>query len=140
MNKDLLAARTLLEAKGYTCVLQKDAVVYTSYQRGVKPLLELLDAGVDLRGFSVADKVVGKAAALLYCLMGVREVYAPIISDAAVRTFHFHGIACSYDQKVDAIQNRRKNGLCPMEIATMDVDDPVTALNIIRNKLKEING
>lgn len=59
---DLHFARTLLEKENYTCVICRGEDVLTDRRRGVKPLMELLESGKDLHGFSAADKVVGKAA------------------------------------------------------------------------------
>lgn len=43
----------------------KGSTIYISTERGVKPLIDRIDDGTDLQGFSAADKVVGKAAAFL---------------------------------------------------------------------------
>ena len=84
MEKDLLTAKQLLEQNNCTCALCQGDTVFTSTLRGVKPLLNFLEAGTDLQGFCAADKVVGKGAAFLYCLLGVRAVYAPVMSQAAL--------------------------------------------------------
>ena len=72
--ENMLKARHLLESGDYTCVVCKDDSVHTTSQRGVAPLLNWLDAGINLTGFSAADRVVGRGAAFLYCLLGVKEV------------------------------------------------------------------
>ena len=136
MAADLEQVKLLLESGEYTCVFCKAEQVITCTQRGVKPLLEMIDAGKDLRGYSVADKVVGKAAALLYAYMQVREVYAPVMSKGAERTLLRYGIAVLYESSVDRIQNRRGDGLCPMETAVWDIDDPEQAYKILRNATK----
>ena len=66
---DLQRAERALAEGGHTLVLVKGERVITSNQRGVAPLLALIDT--DVTGFSAADKVVGKAAALLYVKLGV---------------------------------------------------------------------
>ena len=70
---DLEKARSLLERENYTCVICHGEDVITDRRRGVRPLLELLESGKDLHGYSAADRVVGKAAAFLYCLLGVND-------------------------------------------------------------------
>ena len=75
MNIDLKRACQTLAASDCTCVLCAGTRCHTSTQRGVAPLLQWLDGGTDLKGFSAADKVVGKAAAFLYCLLGVAAVH-----------------------------------------------------------------
>ena len=131
-------ARDLLAQGGYTVVLCRDDVVYTDTRRGVAPLLALLDAGTDVRGFSAADKVVGKAAAFLYLRLGVAEVYAPIISESARDLLVAHGVAVSYDTLVPAIRNRAGDGYCPMETVTLPLTDPVEAECAIRRRLAEL--
>lgn len=135
---DLNKATTLLEREGYTCVLCRDDRVYTSRHRGVRPLMELLET--DVSGFSAADKVVGKATALLYCLLGIRKLYAKVISDDALDVLQAHGIEVQWDQQVPYIVNREGNGRCPMELATKHVSDPALAPDAIRKKLKELQG
>ena len=101
-------------------------------------MLELLDQ--DLRGFCAADKVVGKAAAMLYCLIGVSEVYARIISEPALAVLKAEGIGVFYDQIVPAIRNRTGTGFCPMEAAVWDLADPQAAPEILRNALAKLNN
>lgn len=134
--EDLAKARQLLETDGCTCVLCKGRCLHTSYQRGVRPLMELLDQ--DVAGFSAADKVVGKAAALLYCLLGIRCLWAGVISVAALDVLQAHGISVQWQQCVSHIQNRDGTGQCPMELATAHISDPHQAPEAIRRKLREL--
>lgn len=135
---DLQTARALLESQGYTCVLCREGRIHTSRHRGVKPLMDLLDQ--DLTGFSAADKVVGKATALLYCLLGIRELYAAVISQAALEILRQHGIPVSWGQQVDYIVNREGTGRCPMELATEAISDPTEAPAAISRKLEELKS
>ena len=118
---DLQNARTILLREGYTCVLCKGDALFADRRRGVKPLLELLNSGKDFRGFSAADKVVGKAAAHLYCLLQVSAVHAGVISQPARTVLENSGIALTFDREVPAIQNRTQTGLCPMESAVWNI-------------------
>lgn len=124
---DLNKAKTMLQQGAFTCVLCKDEQIYTSTQRGVAPLMAHWQAGTKLKDFSAADKVVGKATALLYCLLQVKAVYANVISRPALAVLESHGIAVYYGQLVDAIRNRAGDGFCPMETATKDISDPAAA-------------
>lgn len=126
MTADLIRAQTLLADLEYTCVLCRGESVCTDTRRGVAPLLTWLDSQQDLQGFSAADKVVGKAAAFLYCLLGIKAVYAPVMSRAALEVLTRHGIGAHYDTLTEGIINRRKTGPCPMEAATKDISDPKT--------------
>ena len=135
---DLAKAWQLLSEGGYTCVLCKGDRIYTSTHRGVKPLMDLLDT--DVSGYSAADKVVGKATALLYCLLGIECLHAGVISDAALQVLDAHKIPVQWDHRVAYIQNRTGTGRCPMEMATEHICDPADAPAAIRNKLKELQG
>ena len=135
MEKDLQRARLLLDNGNHTCVLCRDDTVYTSDRRGVAPLLGWLDDRTDLRGFSAADRVVGKATAYLYCLLGVKGVFARVMSRPAAQVLGSHGMKASWEVLVDAIENRQKNGSCPMEYATRDCETPEEALAAIRATL-----
>lgn len=138
MDHDLKRAIALLAQGNYTCVLCKDSVVHTSTRRGVAPLMGWLEEGLELTGFSAADKVVGKATAFLYCLLQVKEVYALVMSEAAAKVLELQGIPFAYEHLVSAIQNRTGDGLCPMEMATRDVRDPADAPAAIRQALARL--
>ena len=138
MKHDLQKARQLLDENNYTCVLCKDDITHTSTHRGVAPLLGWLDEGIDLRGFSAADRVVGKATAYLYCLLGVSCVFARVMSRPATEVFAAYSIPASWETLVDAIENRQKNGPCPMEHATRSSTTPEEALTAVRQTLLQL--
>ena len=132
-------ARQILTAGGYTCVLRKGGTVYTATERGVKPLVRWLTEGMDARGFTAADKVVGRATAYLYVLLGVKEVWAAVMSEAAAEVLNRHSIASSQDKLVPNIINRAGTGICPFEEAVLEIRDPREAYTAIRAKMREMN-
>lgn len=134
--KDLERAKAILEQEGYTCVLCKGECIHSSNLRGVRPLLGLLETNVS--GFCAADKVVGKATAMLYCLLNVKAVHAQVISQAALQVLQSRGIAVTWDAQVEYIRNRAGDGRCPIEQATENIDDPQSALVAIQKKMKEL--
>lgn len=129
-------AKSILLSTASTIAVVSNGEVFTSQERGVKPLLHLL---TEKKGFlkdaSVADKVIGKAAALLMVLGEIKEVHTLIISEPAIKVFEKHNIPCFYDKKADRIVNRTGDGLCPMETLCLDVDDPQEAFAKIREKV-----
>lgn len=135
---NLLKARNLLESGNYTCVVCKEDILYTTSHRGVAPLLDWLESGTDLTGFSAADRVVGRGAAFLYCLLGVKEVHARVMSRPAREVLGSYGIAAGADTFVEGIINRAGTGPCPFEAAVMDIQDAKTALTAIRNKRRQM--
>ena len=122
----------------YTCVIAKDNQFLTSKARGVKPLLDWLDSGIDLSDGFAADKVIGKAAAFLYVLLDVDYVYAGVLSRPALDVFEKYDIFCEYDTLVDAIENRTKTGFCPMESAVWTVEEPEGLPELLKDKLKQM--
>lgn len=135
---DLINARALLDAGQYTCVICRDNATHTATDRGVKPLLNWLDAGLDLSGFSAADRVVGCATAFLYCLLGAKAVYARVMSRPAAEVLEANGIRWEAGQLVDGIINRKGTGPCPFEAAVMNITDAQEALSAIRAKLAQM--
>lgn len=135
---NMLKARNLLDAGDYTCVVCKEDTVYTTSHRGVAPLLNWLDSKTDLNGFSAADRVVGRGAAFLYCLLGVKEVHARVMSYPAAQVLRAYGIGADADTYVEGILNRAGNGPCPFEAVVMDIQDAETALSAIRNKRRQM--
>lgn len=128
-------AKALFRDGGYTCVLCRGDVTHTSGSKGVSPMVGFLTAGTDLNGFSAADKIVGKAAAMLFSLAGVKEVYAPVLSEQAAEVFARHNIKYFCDTLTPSIINRAGTGPCPMEQAVRDIDDPYTALEVVKKTL-----
>lgn len=137
-NNALESARALLLESNATCVIMTDGEPIVSFERGVKPLLALIDEGRDVSGCAAADKVVGKAAAMLYILLGVSEIYASVISDLALKAFANSNIRVTYGERVPMIRNRTNTGFCPMEQATRDIENPKDALDAIRATLKAL--
>lgn len=138
-HTDLATAKELLDSGMYTCVLCREGNLHTAVERGVKPLVRWLADGTDLRGFSAADKVVGKATAYLYCLLGVKAVHALVMSGAAAQVLEENGIAATQDRLVENIINRQGTGICPFEAAVWEITDPHEALTAIQEKMAQMN-
>lgn len=131
METDLEKACRMLDEQQLTCAFVLDDAVYISGERGVKPLLDCYYAKNMPAGFSAADKVVGKAAAFMYVLLGVKEVYVQVLSRPALEVLQKFGIAVTYGELVDAIKNRTGTGFCPMETAVLAIEEPAEALSAI---------
>lgn len=137
--KDLNKAKETLFSGEYTCVVCREDAVFTSVRRGVAPLVAWMERGACFEDHCAADKVVGKATAFLYVLLGVKAVYARVISRSAVQVLMDYDISVEYDELVENIINRKGDGICPFEAAVLDVNEPKEAYKIIREKMKEMN-
>lgn len=132
MTEPLEQAKSLLTSTDSTLAVVSVDDFFTSKERGVKPLMHLLKEKKGfLKGASVADKVIGKAAALLMALGEIKEVHTLIISEPAIKVFEKYNIPCFYDKKVTRIVNRAGDGLCPMETLCLDVENPQEAFDRI---------
>ena len=140
MSNEALVARQRLIDGGYTCVLLHDGEEYTSVERGVKPLIAFLQSGKSFTGFVAADKTVGAGAAHLYVLLGVRALWANVISAAALEILKSHGIDASYGECVPHIINRRGDGICPIESAVSGAKTSEEAYSLILNALARLSA
>lgn len=128
----LKRAVSLLHREGYTCVLCDRDRVLTSREGGILPLLERCEEGENCREMSVADRVIGKAAAMLLVQMQVREAHGDIMSTKAQELLQAHGIAVSCGLLVPGILDRSGKYPCPMEQAVADLTDPHDAPAALR--------
>lgn len=123
---------------GCTCVAADGDVLLKSDKRGVAPLLDWLEQGYQLEGFTVADKVVGKGAAFLYLLLHVKYLYAAVISRPALELLRQNGVYVTFSTCVPAIRNRDNTGFCPIETAVLDCNSAQQALGKIKTRLQEL--
>ena len=124
----------------HSVCLCKDGECIVDDRRGLSPLVGLISLGADLSGYSVADKVVGKAAALLFVKCNVAVVYAKTLSQSGKAVLDKHGIPVEYDTLADRIINRDGTDMCPMEKTVADCDDPQRAYELIKNKLASLTA
>ena len=109
---------------------------YVSFASGIKPLIEKLDEDIYyFRDLEVADKIVGKAAAMLFALSGVKKVYAHVLSKSGEKILQENNIEYEYGQLVDNIINRKGDDICPMEKTVKDIDDLKEAYIALKNKI-----
>lgn len=135
---DLEKAIEILKTSDKTLVLVKGDEVITFDARGVKPLLELIDSGKDYQEYSFADKVIGRASAFLYLVLGANDIYTNIISKGALNLLE-NKVNLKYEKVVENIINRKGDDICPMEKATTGIEYKEEALIAIRKRLEELS-
>ena len=138
MHPDLESCKAILENENLTCVVKQGDRVLKTTDRGIKPFMQWIESGENLQGAVAADKVVGKAAAFLMEKTGISAVYAAVLSEPAEDVLKAAGIEYKFTHLVPRIQNRKGDGLCPMESAVMDTDNSDTAFSALKNKLKNL--
>ena len=129
----------MLHEEQLTCIVKQHDHVYKEFSNGIKPILHLLDDG-HLEDAMLVDKVIGKAAALLMVKGKVATIHTCILSQHAKDVYAQYPIPYPYDQLVPYIINRMKTGMCPMEEAVLDIDDPALAEKRLRQKVKAMQS
>jgi hypothetical protein len=126
---DLDVAKSRIRSAELTLVVVKDnRVILESKLRGVSGFLEAIyRLGDQFEGASVADKVVGKAIALMCLYSKVKSIYAQTLSQKAKIFLEENEIHLEWDTLVRRILNDNKTKTCPFEELIEKVDDPTVA-------------
>jgi len=131
---DLEKAKRLLKDENQSLVIVKNGeTIFCSNSSGIDSLLKAIEKiGKHLSGASVADKVVGKAAALLLVYSHVARVYAATLSRRGLGTLKKHGIPVEYDLLVPEILNKEGKNICPFEKFTSRIESPDQAFEQLK--------
>ena len=112
----MLAKSTLFENEYSIVVVKENEIVYKSEIKGLQSLISLYKNDENtLENSSIADKVIGRAAALILVDSNIKEVYADLISENAIDILDKSDIPYEYKSQVTEIRNRDNTGMCPME-------------------------
>ncbi len=114
-------------------VAYDDGRVETYDDNGIKPLFKHLESG-SFKDAYVFDKVTGKASALILAYGGAANLYTGVLSKEAVPVLDKYNINYSADNIADYIVNRAGDDKCPMEKTVADVNDPVEAYKVLKEK------
>ena len=132
-------ARKLILEQNVPCVFWKNGVLRTGTGTGVRPLIAAYETEPELlRGALIVDKIVGKAAAMLAVLGGAAGVFGLTISAAARDYLTAHSIPAGWDVCTERIINRAGTGLCPMEQAVLDLDDPTEGCQVLKETMRRL--
>jgi hypothetical protein len=140
-NNDLEIAKTRLKQKHLTLSIVKNGeTLFETASYGISGFLEAVEKlGEKLHGSSVADKVVGKAIALLCVYAEVKAVYAIILSEKAKEVLQKHAIRHEWETLVEKILAPNKTEVCPFEKLAGELTNPAEAyikFKVLQNKLK----
>jgi len=129
-----------MEEEGHSLVVVRDGrVLFSSRLSGIKSLLDALDNNV-LPGSSIADKVFGRAAAMIAAQGEVTAVHTPVLSQEAVEVLADAGILYCTNQTVPCIQNSNRTGPCPIEAITASTVVPEKGVRAVRQLLIELSS
>lgn len=134
--ENLEIAKTTLLENDYSIVLVKEnEIVNTSRKNGLLPILDLYNNDKSiLKNAIVADKVIGKAAALILKEANIKELYAELISENAIELLDKTNIKYRYNKKVREIRNRDNTDICPMEELALESNNADELIEKIKEK------
>lgn len=131
-------AKNMVHTGEASCItVRGDRITTSGNPRGIAYIIDLYEKG-ELKDAYVADKIVGKAAAMIFTLGGVAECYAENISDGAAQWFDTHGLPYEYLNRSPYIVNRTGDGMCPMELTVADIDNENVALTALKEKIADM--
>lgn len=124
----------------HSICLCRDGECIFSDSKGISPMMTFISEGRNIFGYSVADVIVGKAAAMLFAKAGIASVYGEVMSVAAFDYLTARGISAEYGQMTERIINRTGDDICPMEKTVSDIDDFNEGYIALRNRLSQIRA
>jgi len=139
-NQDLDLAKLKLLEKDLSLVIVKNGkVIFETKKKGINGFLQAIkELNSNLVGSSVADKIVGVAAAMLCVYAGVISVFALTISEEGINVLEYNNITYLFKKKVLNILNRDKNDVCPFEkisLTSRNPDDTYLKLKSLATKI-----
>jgi hypothetical protein len=140
--EDLRIAKERLREKGLTLSIVKDKrILFETTSHGISGFLRAIEELVErLNGASAADKIVGKAVALLCLYARIDGVYASVMSREAKELFGENGVYAEWDELVGNIFASCKSATCPFERLATEIADPGEAykkLKALQDSLKQ---
>ena len=138
---DLETAKTQLIQNHLTLIfIKNNNILFKTKSHRISGFLTAVqELDRKLEDASVADKVVGRAVALLCAYARIKAIYAETLSMKAVDVLEKAGIACEWNGLVDTILDTNKDDVCPFEKAAAKISSPKDAyekFNDLQNKLK----
>jgi len=122
-------------------VVRRQEILAQSASPGIRDLLRVADdLGPKLAGAALADKVVGKAVAMIAWHAGIAEIYAGLLSELAIDGLQRAGIPYECERSVPMILNRDGTGMCPLEKTVYGLAEPELAVAALRRRFSGENG
>lgn len=140
--QDIEIAKNQLYDKHLTLVIVKNGqILFQTDSRRISGFIRAIDeCGAQLSGASVADRVAGKALALLCVYAGVKAVYAEVLSQKAKKLFQEYTVGSEWRQLVDNVLDVNKADVCPFEKAAENISDPKESYVAFKNLLEKMRS
>lgn len=137
---DIEKAKRYRDENECSLVIYKDGKLLSeSKDFGIKPLYMVYKDNIDVQGASLADKVIGLGAAMIAVYIGIKEINTFVVSKSAYSYLQNKDIVISYDNIVDFIANRSKDGKCPVETMAETTSNTEELLIKVEQFLKRLD-
>lgn len=134
------AKQLIAEGKASFVVIRQNEIVYQDLGNGIRPIMKVMENNREILFDAViVDKIVGKAAAILLTLGGASDIYGELMSRSAEDYLTERGKKVSYGRCIQVISNRTGDGICPMERAVAEIDDPVEGYEELKETVKQLS-
>ena len=133
------AIRLVTSGKATCVTVKNNKVTSTGTPQGISYIIDLYEKG-ELKDVFIADKIVGKAAAMIFTLGGIKACYGENVSESAIEWMKNHNIDLEYKNSAPYIKNRAGDGMCPMEETVLNINDETEALTQLKNKVNELKA
>jgi len=132
--KDLETAKKRLKEGNLTLSIVKNGkVLFETVSHGVSGFLEAVEkCGGSLEKASVADRIVGKAIALLCVYAKVRAVYAITLSRKAKAVLEENSVYYRWENVVENILGADRESVCPFERLVDEISNPLEAYDKLK--------
>jgi hypothetical protein len=132
---DLEIAKTELYEENLTLAIVKNgSLIFSTKSNRISGFLDAIEkCGSTLEGASLADRVAGKAIALLCAYAKIKEVYAAILSQKAMAIFKQYKISFRWNEMVENVLDTNKADVCPFEKAAASISEPQRAYIVFRD-------
>jgi len=129
MQADLNLAKQRLTQKNLSLVIAKNGIVlFETESHGISGLLKAIkQLQNNMAGSSVADRIVGRAAALLLVYSGVVAVFAVTASDGGIEVLKNNHVFHEFGRQVPRILDSKRVDVCPFEKLVAKFSDPKEA-------------
>lgn len=132
-----LAVSYLKENDCTLAFVRNGEVLFESHKKGIRPMYEALTSEVDLTGAVLADRVIGRAAAMLALSTGIQSLFTFVISESALAVLKEEKFSTyTYHSVSPFVMNRTQDDLCPIEKLSQGTDDPEVLMERIEEFLR----
>jgi hypothetical protein len=132
--KDLKLAKHRLKQKNLDLVIVKNGrIIFENGSQGIRGLLRAIEKlGKESVGSSVADRIVGRAAAMLCAYSKVASVFAVTISEEGIKVLKDNKVLCRFENRVPNILNYEGTDICQFEKLVMGFTKPEEAFKKLK--------